>query len=590
MVGTPFLLVPSARRGVLQWTPLGLGLGVTAALIWAQFRGFDMLDAATHFLTYQYPADNPDTHTHYARVAQPFWLLVGGNIVAFRLLTLALVSVTALVFWRLGRSLFSATEDQAWTGLALWLSALGGLAWLPVLLGYNSLSTVFSLMAMTALVWALTPAAPVGLRRSLGLLAFLGATAAAAMVKPPAALALAAWGGFLCLVLLPLPIWLRRTFVGLIAASLAAGLVWVFHFVSSADFDVTHLRNVAGLHFSPAWIVDTLDRYGREIANLLPALSCDVLWILVPALALAGVVAAGPGKAQLARATLILLMVLVTVMTIVRGLWDGSFTRAVSGEMVRLYLALWVAWLPAWAVCLVTGRGRGHPAAAPLIVACFFLPLSGGFGSTNTLYFSALHWTVFWTAGLLMLSRTVTLALGLPHWHRLTIVLLTVAAGAHLFSGHFLRPYMHQPALWRQNVPIALGHPATTLKLDTAGARFFMEVRGTLDRHGFQPGDDVFGFFNLPGVVFAVGGRQPGAPWYFGTWYHGDDTDGGKLRQVALERRQHAWIVTQADVSQFRQQFLEAGIDFPDGYVKIGKTTNPATGLEIGIWKPKSRP
>ena len=115
---------------------------VTAALVWAQFRSFDLLDAATHFLTYQFPADNPDTHTRYPLVARPLWLLCGGNIVAFRLLCLALISAAACLFWRAWRPVFTTEGKSPWSGVAIWLSALAGIAWLPVLVGYNSLSTL----------------------------------------------------------------------------------------------------------------------------------------------------------------------------------------------------------------------------------------------------------------------------------------------------------------------------------------------------------------------------------------------------------------------------------------------------------------
>ena len=148
---------------------------------------------------------------------------------------------------------------------------------------------------------------------------------------------------------------------------------------------------------------------------------------------------------------------------------------------------------------------------------------------------------------------------------------------------------MQQPNLWKQTEAVEIGNPATTLKVDPSLADFIRYVRKTMVADGFKPGDDVFGFFNLPGIIFAIGAKEPGAPWYFGTWYHQDDTDGGKLRRVPLERRKRAWIITQADVVPYRKQFLESGIDFPDGYRKIGSTINPTTGLEIGIWKPADR-
>jgi len=560
-------------------------------LVWAQFRSFDLLDAATHFLTYQFPADNPDTHTRYPLVARPLWLLCGSNIVAFRLLCLALISAAAYVFWRAWRPVFTTEGQSPWSGVAIWLSALAGIAWLPVLLGYNSLSTLFALFGLAALAHALRPTPRSTARsvaRSVAALAFLVAVAATALVKPPAGLALAFWGGFLAFFTLPLPRWLRLATLITAGGLVACGLFLFVRLLSAPNADASTLRYFAGVTFSPLWIFETFARYGRELSAFLPALGVDLLFVALPSLGLAAMLlvrhcgrAVAPFWAPLLIASLFLSLIAVVI---VRQLWDGSYARAVSGEMARLYLVLWVALLPAAAVHVWKTR-----AVSPWSVALFFLPLTSGFGSTNTLYFSALHWTVFWTAGLLLLSRILADALGDPRLHRLYIATLVLAGGAHLFSGHFLRPYMNQPALWRQNVPASVGHPATTLKLDPATARFINDVRATLSARGYRPGDDVFGFFNLPGVIHAIGAVQPGAPWYFGTWYGGDDTDGGKIRQVPLSRRQHAWIITQADVTGFKKQFHDSGIDFPDGYEKIGQTTNPSTGLEIGIWKPLAR-
>jgi hypothetical protein len=568
--------------------PGGLAIPVAAAMIWAQFRGFDPLDAATHFLIYQHPVDNLDTHTHFALFARPFWKLCGGNIVAFRVLCLALISGAAVAFSRTWRPLVSGAADGPWPALALWLSAVAGVAWLPVVLGYNSLSTFFALAGLAALASLARPGIAA---RLAGGAAFLLAVAASALVKPPAALALLVLGCFMALYLARVPIRVRIILCLAAGIGAAVALFAVGRVVGDRSFDPMKLRYLGGVSLSPAWVISTLQRYVDELARFLPVLGRDLLWIIAPALGLLLCVAARPPERALPpfvlRALLALIVAAFTALVVLRGLWDGSFDRAISGEMARLYFALWAMLLPAGLAAVFVRRADVRD-AAPFALGFFLLPLTSGFGSTNTLYFSALHWTVFWAAGLLVLSHALGKVVDAPQLHRLIALLLVITASAHLFSGHFLHPYMHQPALWRQDVPVAIGYPTTTLRLDAASARYYDDVRTILYHGGYRPGDDVFGFFNLPGLVFAVGARQPGAPWYFGTWYHQDDTDGGKLRLVPLERRRRAWIITQADVAPFRKWFEESGIDFPGGYAKIGETVNPSTGLEIGIWKPLS--
>lgn len=588
-------VVPPPRNPA-RWAAALAAALVAGALVWAQFRGLDLFDAATHFLTYQFPADNPDTHTHYHLFARPLWLLCGGHIVAFRLLCLALLSGAAWVFWRAWRGVLAPSADDPWTGLALWLAVLAGLGWLPVLLGYNSFSTFFALLALAALAPALalvpgSPARPA--RRIAAAFAFVALVGLTALVKPPAALGLAAWGGFLAWVLLPLPRFWRVLPLVIGAAALTAVLFFAAHWTEQTASDPTALIQFAGLKLRPEWVLGSLQRYGRELAAFLPLLAGDLSWAALPALALAVAVIARarrPGlPARWVDPLAAAILASFVALGAVRGLWDGSFFRAITGEMARLYLVLWAGLLPGWLAAWRCAPGE-HTRSGCVALACLFLPLTCGLGSTNTLYFSALHWTVFWTAGLLIVARAISRELVAPAFHRGFTVVLGLAAAAHLWSGHFLRPYMHQPPLWEQDVPVAVGHPATTLRLDATTAGFVREVRAIFDRGGYEPGDDVFGFFNVPGLVHAVGARSPGAPWYFGTWYHGDDTDGGKIRAVPAERRRRAWILSHGTLTAFQREFLNCGIDFPAGYEKIGQTTNPASGLEIGIWKPKSRP
>ena len=567
---------------------------VAAALIWAQFRGLDLLDTPTIFLSYQYPQDNTDTHTRYELLARPLWLACGQDIVAFRLLCLALISGAVLVFWRGWRPVVAGPNNGGWAGLTLWMSAMAGLAWLPVVLGYNSLSTLFALLALAALAPALGLGRPAQVVTAVaGSALFLAAVAATALVKPPAAVALAVWSGFLAACRWSIPPRWRIAAVGVAATCAFAVLFVLRRRIFAPGFDPTDQYDLGGVLVSPAWVVDLVTRYTGELAPFLAAWGGDLPLVALPAVGLAVLTAAKaagrPVQPWLARTMLGVLAASVFIVVVAHDLWDGSFARAVSGQMARLYLVLWVALLPAWLPCLFGRQGSTHRATAPVIIALLFLPLTCGFGSTNTIYFSALNWTVFWSAGLLVVGRALASTLEEPQLPSVLGGILALTAGAHLFSGHFLRPYMFQPPLWRQTAPAVVGHPATTLRLDPATAHFLSDVRAALDQHGYHPGDDVFGFFNLPGVIFAVGAREPGAPWYFGTWYHGDNTDGGKIRVLPLERRQHAWIITQADVTMFRRQFKAVGIDFPDGYEKIGQTLNPTTGLEIGIWRPKAR-
>ena len=570
-----------------------------AALAWAQFRSYDLLDGAYYFLLYEHPAENFDTHTRFHLLARPIWLMCAENIVAFRIVTLALASLVSWIFWRALLRLTSGTASSASYWWPIWMAALAGLTWVPVALTYNSFATLFILVGLAALIFASERRglAPKGRWTNLNFALVLGlALIALCLTKPPAAGSFAACSFILLCSAPGLTAFRRRLLIwpACIAVITVAGAAAIL--VTRADYSPGKLINVLGVELSPAWLQGTLRRYAGEMQALAPSLGRDLKWTVLPTIFACCAAATGRSEKSGARiflnAAIALLAAAILGALIQRRLWDGSFSAAITGEAARFYLLLWFSLVPLLLACRLRATpsaSRSPKARVAWIIVLFALPLMSSFGSTNTPYVSALHETVLWAAGLMLVADQIATVLSIPWFRPIVAAILSTGAAGHIFSGHFLRPYMYQPSLWKQTASVSIGSPATILEVDPDLARFLVDIRSKLGAEGFKPGDDILGFFNLPGVIFAMGGQEPGAPWYFGTWYHHDDTDGGKIRRVPLKRIQNAWIITQADVHEFRPQFLECGIDFPDGYRMIGQTVNPTTGLEIGIWKPLAR-
>ena len=562
-------------------------------LVWAQFRGLDLLDGACYLLIYDNPADNPSKHTRFAEFARPLWLLCQGNIAIFRIATLALASTSCWVFWQTWRRLISVTQRITLTWWPIWFATLAGIAWVPVALTYNSLTSIFDLLGLAGwlILLGYVRSAHFGWLFRLGLLAFITAIAFFLfLVKPPASLAYIA-SGILLLCFSPIiSKRIRYRIAATIIILATVGSVVVYAHVSKTTFNPAITFPVAGMQISPAWVLSNAVRYSQELFNFWPKLKADLWWVLGPSVLASAIGLLPKASARCRTLVLALLLASVTLVAIIHRLWDGSFSSAVSGEGCRFFLVSWSALLPVWAISLWRTRGRPYRYTIPCVIVFLALPLTSSFGSTNAVYVSALHQTVLWAAGLLIVTDCVSASFASPWFRTASAALFGVGAAAHLFTGHFLKPYMYQSALWQQTSAAKIGNPSTTLKLDPATASFINAVRSTLTARGYKPGDDVFGFFNLPGVIYAIGAKQPGAPWYFGSWYENQDTDGDLLRTVPLDRRRNAWIITQANVDRFQKQFLEAGIEFPEGYLKIGGTINPTTGLEVAIWKPRARP
>jgi len=578
----------------------GLGAATAAALVWAQFRSYDMLDGAFYFSLYQDPSDFSDTQTRFHLLARPIWLLCGQDIVAFRILTLAMASAASWLFWRAWRRLLPNPDNAGTCWWPLWLATMAGITWVPVALTYNSIPTLFGLTGLAIFLRLIDPSEAGRPTRSVQwamALLLAGLLYGVYLAKVPAAAAFGIGGLFLLCFEPRVDTRLRRAlaFAGILVAVVGLGAVLVV--VTRRGSAPNEAFFVNGLLITPNLIRNTFLRYWTEILRLVPALRADLSWTVGPMVLACGAALFAPSRSRRLRgwsaASLVLLLSAFSIALLERRLWDSSFRAAVSGEGSRFYLLLWGSLLPVWIISVWPRAGtesKVTPRHAAWVIVLLMLPLISSFGTTNTVYVAALHETVFWVAGLLLVADHIAGAFAAPWFRPGMAALISLGAAGHVFSGHFLSPYMLQPSLWKQNESVEIGFPATKLKVDPALAAFLRDVRAALDANGYKPGDDVFGFFNLPGVIYAVGAREPGAPWYFGTWYHQENIDGLKLERVPLRRRQNAWIVTQADVRQFRPQFLSCGIDFPNGYTKIGQTINPVSGLEVGIWKPRGRP
>jgi hypothetical protein len=573
-----------------------LGAAVVLSLAWAQFRGFDMLDGAYYFLLYQNPADNPDTTTRFHLLARPIWLLCGQNIVAFRFTCIGLATIATWSFWRAFKCLLPSPSPDDVPWWPLWLATIAGLTWVPVALTYNSIATILSLFLFGVIFGPSVATGSGRWRYCLKGLFLATVTLGLFLAKPPAAVATCAACYFLLCFDRRLRRWERRLLLAgviLVLVTAAAGATFL---VTRPGFSASKYFYVAGAPISILWVKRLIIRYASEVGMILPAMQKDLLWVIGPAiLACAAWIFTSRASLKTSRwlpASLVLFLAASLGALFARQLWDGSFSAAVSGNASRFYLILWCSLIPVWLCCCLRPTNLDRPdfkKHLPWIIVFFALPLISSIGSTNTIYVTARHETVFWSAGLLLLANLIATAYS-AQWFKAGIGgLLSLGAVGSIFSGHFLHPYMFQPSLWRQTAAIEIGVPSTRLRVDPALASFLREVRSSLDANGYKAGDDVFGFFNLPGVIYAIGAKEPGAPWYFGTWYHDDEADGAKLRLVPLARRQSAWIITQDDLSRFRRQFLYFNIDFPNGYTRIWHTINPITGLEVGIWKPRGR-
>ncbi|MDX2186796.1 MAG: hypothetical protein SFV32_07690 [Opitutaceae bacterium] len=605
--------VSSAGKAHRRVFALGWVLfAAVVALVWYTApRGFDLLDSGCYYLEYAFPDDSADTHTSYRYFAAPIYSVVGGDIVAFRWVSwVGLWASVAVLGWGwllLSRQLErqSGTWELGYGGLLLVVLHASSAMYTikPAALTYNSLNLIAVNAALGFFCAALAGLGDSGPRATLRPLLFAGVAFSTAAVdffiKPTTS-------AFLLVSLLVFPLvaptvpgpWKKRLIFSALAAALL-GSLGMFAMLGGVDGITTRFASLIGILKNSAYMDVLLTRTLREFGELRDFLKSD-LPLMLGVLFAGGLAAAclwGRQRAQelVAAATGAAVVILWIHRVVDAGLWKGSHQLYMHGYVARSYLSLLLAALVALGVSWVAQRRWREPSGdvrSTITLSLLFCllvatPFAGAFGSTTSVYLNGALYASSWTLALLVVLGRLASWWRTPWVYAATFLPLAGVSVAQLFHGQVMMPYMVTRPLWEHTVPVKFGLAESELLVDPETAGYIEKTRSVLLANGFSKGDDIFCFFNVPGLVYAVGGRSPVIPWYFGRIYVGDPVEEYYMRRAGPDRVRKAWLITQDDVRKFSDHFHKGGIAFPDGYERLAQFNSPFTALDIGIWKPR---
>ena len=253
--------------------------------------------------------------------------------------------------------------------------------------------------------------------------------------------------------------------------------------------------------------------------------------------------------------------------------------------------ALFAAWtialvgVTAWAAWRRPAPRDEKPGASrteSLLVTAFLvaLPLAGVFGTRNPVNINLVHHLGPALALLLLLLVDVARRLGGSS----VLVgggLLAAAFGcAQIIVAGGQDPWDMKPIL-TNTVATEVGVPPTVLKLDLERSQL-IEGLGELAReNGFRPGGDILAFYNMPGLVFALGGRSPGIPWFPSDSRQRRPAAELVLASVPQERLRKAFLLQNTPFTGSVPDLGKFGMRFPDDYVLCGKVESTL------LWKPR---
>lgn len=219
----------------------------------------------------------------------------------------------------------------------------------------------------------------------------------------------------------------------------------------------------------------------------------------------------------------------------------------------------------------------------------FALPVASAFGTSNPLLsnmmynmapFFCLFWLMLYKIAGLQKSSILSTIIG--------IVIATVASIQILGAGNLTLPYRVATVYSLQNIPTQFGEPASSLLLDNKTHQVIENLKNAAYKNGFKPGDDILSFYNTPGLVYALGGKSPGFPWYFGGYPGTKISTEYGLQFIPADRLKRAFILEDTDnTPQFAMPDLQRwGIHFPKDYILCGQFFWPITQRTFRLWKP----
>jgi hypothetical protein len=580
-------------------------LGLLAFAVWISDKGLNIFDEGFYLLQARYPDEVLASPTSYYHYSAFLFKLSGYNIVIFRRLGLFLMFVSSSIFYfgfmnllKLIVPSFSHTRSfriNCWAflglGMMLYYSAF---IQHRLTISYNMLNTVALYSALGLFFLGISSEKKTGERRLLSAMAFLltgSFIGISFFVKFP--------GAILLLVLFSLV-----SVTGIIVRYghaimliLSGFILWLFiHFTiiqkPAVWWAIFSHNRVFKKHYA---FNSLLTGYIHQFLDLL-RISLGELYFSNMLLLFGFVLIYFSRKTKTTfESKKELLFLLVFTVAAVELSVKVSEPGAYGVNVVNLY-ASWLILLFSAAIytAIYDWKVRksvikSWPILFPLCVFLFCAPFVAICGTVNLININLIMHLVPWF-GLLLVFMIILLGS-----EKGKIVLPTGTLFIGLFvAAHILYGAVRPAAPYQTNgvlklsEPTVIGSPMTSLKLDHKTSLFYKDMRLAAQENGFREGDDLLAFFDMPGLVFALGGKSPGFTWYFGNWYEGaNDAIEYAMSLVSAERITRAFVL-QSSGNQKLPDLEKFGITFPRGYVLCGSFFFPGTNNEIFLWKPQT--
>ena len=189
--------------------------------------------------------------------------------------------------------------------------------------------------------------------------------------------------------------------------------------------------------------------------------------------------------------------------------------------------------------------------------------------------------------GLSLMVLVMATVLVLPRSFGPTIVaFLGIYLAYRATAAGLASPYRLATSVDRQTISTEIG-PRGALKLDERTREFVQTLQRDVASRGFCRDDlaiDLSG--EVPGAVFAIGGRMPVFPWIFAGYPSSHRLAGEYLKMVGPERLRRAWLIMGTSVHSLKtEEWKGLGLDFASRSL-VDNLAHPVDGSAVKLYAP----
>ena len=298
------------------------------------------------------------------------------------------------------------------------------------------------------------------------------------------------------------------------------------------------------------------------------------------------------GRETIAQFVLSLFLILFPLVTCYRLWGTGQWSRTGMGfsGLALLMALMFSALLTLLALNKKMSASEKTPfmRLAVLCLFLFMLSVAYAFGSANGLIRQMSGAYVFFAAGILYTAFWIDQYLDRNILWRIAPALVAVSA-LLVMHGAFNHPYRLPGKISEQVVKTSFLVGKGSLYVDRSTARYINDLKRIALEAGWEPGTPLIDLTGAsPGATVILGGRIVGKPWLSGGYKGSNDFAENDLKMVPKSVLRKAWLLIAPDGrrSLSIKILKNIGLNYPRGYVDVGKVKTGHRNEEQVLWKP----